>query len=176
MSGSDEDLGKMTDLEKLDRILGQLATMNNRLDAHAQRLALLEQEHVQPTGSPLAPPLVVTTLSTGPALESHAVQSTPILVLTMADSPVVVEPHCTAVTAIAMKTTDHDDQILPSPTLTVKLTPCLGSTNATHIFAAWAFIKMSGFGRHPCTWKASQQSGFMPWSVTLVVYSLGQGL
>jgi hypothetical protein len=38
MSGSDEDLGKMTDSEKLDRILGQLATMNNRLDAHAQNL------------------------------------------------------------------------------------------------------------------------------------------
>ena len=71
MSGSDEDPGKMTDSEKLDRILGQLATMNNRLDAHAQRLALLEQEPVQPTGSPLAPPLAATTLSTGPALESH---------------------------------------------------------------------------------------------------------
>jgi hypothetical protein len=85
MSGSDEDLGKMTDSEKLDRILGQLATMNNRLDAHAQRLALLEQEPIQPTGSPLAPPLAVTTLSTGPALESHVVQSTPVLVLTMAD-------------------------------------------------------------------------------------------
>jgi hypothetical protein len=167
MSGNDEDLGKMTDSEKLDRILGQLATMNNRLDAHAQRLALLEQEHVQPTGSPLAPPLAVTTLSTGPALESHAVQST---------SSVVAEPHCTVVTAIALKTTGHDDQILPSPTLTVKLPPCLGSTNATHIFAAWTFIKMSGFGMHPCTWKASQQSGFMPWSVTLVVYPLGQGL
>ena len=46
--------------------------MNNRLDAHAQRLALLEQEPVQPTGSPLAPLLAATTLSTGPALESHA--------------------------------------------------------------------------------------------------------
>jgi hypothetical protein len=72
MSGSNEDPGKMTDSEKLDRILGQLATMNNRLDAHAQRLALLEQEPVQPTGSRLAPPLAATTLSTGPALESHA--------------------------------------------------------------------------------------------------------
>jgi hypothetical protein len=72
MSGNDEDPGKMTDSEKLDRILGQLATMNNRLDAHAQWLALLEQEPVQPTGSWLAPPLAATTLSTGPALESHA--------------------------------------------------------------------------------------------------------
>jgi hypothetical protein len=72
MSGSDEDPGKMTDTEKLDRILGQLATMNNRLDAHAQWLALLEQEPVQPTGSPLVPSLAATTMSMGPALESHA--------------------------------------------------------------------------------------------------------
>jgi hypothetical protein len=70
MSGSDEDPGNMTDSEKLDRILGQLATMNNRLDAHAQRLALLEQEPVQPTGLLLAPPLAATTLSTGPALKA----------------------------------------------------------------------------------------------------------
>jgi hypothetical protein len=43
MSGGDET-GKMTDSEKLDRILGQLATMNHRLDTHAQRITLMEQE------------------------------------------------------------------------------------------------------------------------------------
>ena len=44
MSGGDDEIGKMTDSEKLDRILGQLATMNHRLDTHAQRITLLEQE------------------------------------------------------------------------------------------------------------------------------------
>jgi hypothetical protein len=50
MSGSDDETGKMTDSEKLDRILGQLATMNHRLDTHAQRITLLEQEPPHPDG------------------------------------------------------------------------------------------------------------------------------
>jgi hypothetical protein len=71
MSGGDDETGKMTDSEKLDRILGQLATMNHRLDTHAQRITLLEQEPPTQTGSPRGQPLPSMTLPTGPALESH---------------------------------------------------------------------------------------------------------
>jgi DNA-binding FrmR family transcriptional regulator len=52
MSGGDDETEKMTDSEKLDRILGQLATMNHRLDTHAQCITLLEQEPPTQTGSP----------------------------------------------------------------------------------------------------------------------------
>ena len=71
MSGGGDETGKMTDSEKLDRILGQLATMNHRLDTHAQRITLLEQEPPTQTGSPRGQPLPSMTLPTGPALESH---------------------------------------------------------------------------------------------------------
>jgi hypothetical protein len=71
MSGGDGETGKMTDSKKLDRILGQLATMNHRLDTHVQCITLLEQDPSTQTGSLRVQPSPSTTLPTGPVLESH---------------------------------------------------------------------------------------------------------
>jgi hypothetical protein len=39
MYGANNDLGTLSVVEKLDRILAQLQTINNRLDSHDARLA-----------------------------------------------------------------------------------------------------------------------------------------
>jgi hypothetical protein len=71
MSGDDDETGKMTDSEKLDRILGQLATMNHRLDTLCAAYHSPGAGPPTQTGSPWGQPLPSTTLPTGPALESH---------------------------------------------------------------------------------------------------------
>jgi hypothetical protein len=71
MFGGNDETRKMTDSEKLDCIMGQLTTMNHRLDTHAQRITLLEQEPPTQTDSPRGQPLPSMTLPIGPALESH---------------------------------------------------------------------------------------------------------
>jgi hypothetical protein len=51
MSGAADDLGTLSDVEKPDRILAQLQSINNRLDSHDNRLAKLEQARVGSSAS-----------------------------------------------------------------------------------------------------------------------------
>jgi hypothetical protein len=173
MFGSDEDPRKMTDSKKLDHILGQLATMNNRLDTHVQRLALLEQDPIHPTGSPQGPPPIAATPLLGLVLESHTGAGHTNSGASDADHGGGRRGGRHGGQQDRYEEVDHLDQISPSPTTTENRTPYPRSTSVTHIFVAWAFTRMRGYGRLHCTWKVRRQNGFMLWSATSAVSSPG---
>jgi hypothetical protein len=124
MSGGDDETGKMTDSEKLDRILGQLATMNHRLDSHVQRITLLEQEPPTQTGSPRGQPLPSMTLPTGPALESHVGAGQTASGAATVDMEVVAGAFL--VDTVIATTEDHAGPIFLFPIMMVILIPCHG--------------------------------------------------
>jgi hypothetical protein len=124
MSSGDDETGKMIDSDKLDRILGQLATMNHRLDTHAQHITLLEQDP-HPDGLAARQPLPSTTLLR--VLHSRAMlaQGTLHLGAVTEDMKVVTEAFLVD-TMIATTTEDHAGLIFLFPIMMVILILCHG--------------------------------------------------
>jgi hypothetical protein len=198
MPGSAVDPAAMTDAEKLNFLISQMAsvtdqqtslltevtTINTRLKTHGKRLATLEKA---PVGS--AAGTEDLDLSGGGAGEATAA------VMAIAAALAAVDVAAKMNMAVATSTIDRSttearvvDMIVtvrrkaatvaPSSTshlLTGRLTRCRGSTSARHISVGCAPWQKKRCGSHPCTSKAWQLTGTMPWS-GIMLSPLGQGL